>query len=58
MQAVTIVAFGDIDVLSFGEVLTPYPKANHLLIGSRLSALITTTPWSAQAPSVGRSFAA
>ena len=32
MQAATIAAFGDIDVLDFGEVPTPSPKAHHVLI--------------------------
>jgi NADPH:quinone reductase len=32
MQAVTIAAFGDVDVLNFGEVPTPSPKAGHVLI--------------------------
>lgn len=32
MQAVAISAFGNIDVLNFGEVPTPSPKANHVLI--------------------------
>ncbi len=32
MQAATIAAFGDADVLNFGEVPTPSPKAGHVLI--------------------------
>ena len=32
MQAATIAAFGDADVLTFGEVPTPSPKAGHVLI--------------------------
>src|SRR5262245_29264514 len=32
MQAATVAAFGDIDVLNFGEVPTPLPKAGHVLI--------------------------
>jgi NADPH2:quinone reductase len=32
MQAATIAAFGDIDVLNFVEVPTPSPKAGHVLI--------------------------
>ena len=32
MQAATITAFGDVDVLNFGEVPTPSPKAGHVLI--------------------------
>jgi NADPH:quinone reductase len=32
MQAATIAAFGDVDVLNFGEVPTPSPKAGHVLI--------------------------
>ena len=32
MQAATIAAFGDIDVLNFSEVPTPSPKARHVLI--------------------------
>jgi NADPH:quinone reductase-like Zn-dependent oxidoreductase len=32
MQAATIAAFGDIDVLDFGEIPTPSPKAHHVLI--------------------------
>jgi NADPH:quinone reductase len=32
MQAATITAFGDIDVLSFGEVPTPSPRPGHVLI--------------------------
>jgi NADPH:quinone reductase-like Zn-dependent oxidoreductase len=32
MQAVTINAFGDVDVLEFGEVPTPSPKAGHVLV--------------------------
>jgi NADPH:quinone reductase len=32
MQAVTIATFGDADVLNFGEVTTPSPKAGHVLI--------------------------
>ena len=32
MQAVTIASFGDADVLNFGEVPTPSPKAGHVLI--------------------------
>ena len=32
MQAATIAAFGDIDVLNFGEVPTPSPKAHHVLV--------------------------
>ena len=32
MQAVTIPAFGDADVLTFGEVPTPEPKAGHVLV--------------------------
>jgi NADPH:quinone reductase len=32
MQAATVAAFGDIDVLNFGEVPTPSPKAGHVLI--------------------------
>src|SRR3954470_10369204 len=32
MQAATIFAFGDIDVLNFGEVPTPSPKAHHVLV--------------------------
>jgi NADPH:quinone reductase len=32
MQAATITAFGDIDVLNFGDVQTPSPKPGHVLI--------------------------
>ena len=32
MQAVTIPAFGDADVLTFGEVPTPEPKPGHVLV--------------------------
>jgi NADPH:quinone reductase len=32
MQAATIATFGDADVLNFGEVPTPSPKAGHVLI--------------------------
>src|SRR6185369_6740803 len=32
MQAITIPAFGDTDVLTFGEVPTPEPKAGHVLV--------------------------
>ena len=32
MQAATITAFGDVDVLSFADVPTPSPRAYHLLI--------------------------
>ena len=32
MQAATITAFGDVDVLNFGDVPTPSPKAGHVLI--------------------------
>jgi NADPH:quinone reductase len=32
MQAATITAFGDADVLSFGEVPTPSPRAGHVLV--------------------------
>ena len=32
MQAATIAHFGDIDVLEFGDVPTPSPKAHHLLV--------------------------
>jgi NADPH2:quinone reductase len=32
VQAATITAFGDVDVLNFGEVPTPFPKAGHVLI--------------------------
>ena len=32
MQAATIAAFGDVDVLSFGDVPTPSPKSGHVLI--------------------------
>ena len=32
MQATTITAFGDVDVLNFGEVATPSPKSGHVLI--------------------------
>jgi NADPH:quinone reductase-like Zn-dependent oxidoreductase len=32
MQAATIATFGDLNVLNFGEVLTPSPKAGHALI--------------------------
>jgi NADPH2:quinone reductase len=32
MQAATIAAFGDADVLNFGEVPTPSPKVGHVLI--------------------------
>lgn len=32
MQAATITAFGDVDVLNFGEVPTPSPKPRHVLI--------------------------
>jgi NADPH:quinone reductase-like Zn-dependent oxidoreductase len=32
VQAATITAFGDVDVLNFGEVPTPSPKAGHVLI--------------------------
>src|SRR4051794_28850457 len=32
MQAATIAAFGEVDVLGFGEVPTPSPKAGHVLI--------------------------
>ena len=32
MQAVTISAFGDVDVLEFGDVPMPLPKAGHVLI--------------------------
>lgn len=32
MKAVTITAFGDADVLDFGEVATPSPKAGHVLV--------------------------
>jgi NADPH:quinone reductase-like Zn-dependent oxidoreductase len=32
MQAVTITAFGDVDVLNFGEVAIPSPKSGHVLV--------------------------
>jgi len=32
MQAATIAAFGDIDVLNFAEVPTPAPRAGHVLV--------------------------
>lgn len=32
MQAATLTAFGDIDVLNFGEVPTPSPRPGHVLI--------------------------
>jgi NADPH:quinone reductase len=32
MRAVTLAAFGDLDVLNFGEVPTPSPKSGHVLI--------------------------
>src|SRR5262245_12904638 len=32
MQAATINAFGEVDVLSFGEVPTPSPKPGHVLV--------------------------
>jgi len=32
MQAATIATFGDLNVLNFGEVPTPSPKAGHALI--------------------------
>lgn len=32
MQAATMTAFGDIDVLEFGEVPTPAPKPGHVLV--------------------------
>ena len=32
MQAITIPAFGDTDVLTFGEVPTPEPKPGHVLV--------------------------
>ena len=32
MQAATIAAFGDLNVLNFGEVPTPSPKSGHVLI--------------------------
>ena len=34
MRAVTLAAFGDLDVLNFGEVPTPSPKSGHVLIRS------------------------
>jgi len=32
MQAATIAAFGDLNVLNFGEVPTPSSKSGHVLI--------------------------
>ena len=32
MQAATIAAFGDVDVLNFGESSTPAPRLGHVLI--------------------------
>jgi NADPH:quinone reductase-like Zn-dependent oxidoreductase len=32
MQAATIAAFGDLNVLNFGEAPTPPPKSHHVLI--------------------------
>ena len=32
MQAAKIAAFGDVDVLNFGEVPMPSPKSGHVLI--------------------------